>query len=223
MIPYVQLCIYRYLSKIQTGCGFDSEFFAVLKISLANVEESQRHGILLLDEISTRESVSVNSKELTYKRLIDFGNEGPKSSNFAEKVNHALVLMFQPLNAGQAQTIAVFASRGPVTGEVLAQLIIKAIILLEEVGAKIHAVVSDGASPNRKFWSEVGASGAKDSLKNYFEHPAVEDRKIFVFSDTPHLMKTIRNRLSNNGVLQVHIDFSIEYSFVHKRNHFIII
>lgn len=148
--------------------------------------------------MSSRESVNVDTKNLTYKGLIDFGNEKEQCVDFSQKANHALVLMFHPLYDDYTQSIAVFASRGPVKGDVLAKLIVKAIVLLEGIGAKVHGVVSDGAAPNRKFWTDVGATGVRGKLRNYFDHPLVEGRKVFLFSDTPHLIKTIRNRLYNN-------------------------
>lgn len=75
--------------------------------------------------------------------------------------------------------------------------------MLEKAGAKIHGVISVRARPNRTFWSLMGVGGQRNKLKNYFEHPSDENRRVFVFSDTPHLFKTIRNRLYNNKALQV--------------------
>lgn len=145
--------------------------------------------------MSTRESISVNSRTLTYNGLIDFGEGEMQSLDVSDKANHALVFMYQPLAEKYTQCIGVFASRGPVLGTTIASLVIKAISLLEKIGAKVHGIVSDGAAPNRKFWSEMGISGDKDNLRNYFPHPTIDGRNIYVFSDTPHIIKTIRNRL----------------------------
>lgn len=97
----------------------------MFKLALAKKEEKQKHGVILLDEIHLRESINVNSKNLTYTGLIDFGSEGIPSFNLDEKADHGLVIMFQPLADFYSQPVAVFASKGPVSGEVLAQLIIK--------------------------------------------------------------------------------------------------
>lgn len=188
---------------MKTSCGFDREFFEIMKLALSKMSEPLKHGVLLLDEITTRESVNVDTKNLSYEGLIDFGDGDTKSTDFTEKANHGLVLMFQSIDGNHCQPVAVFASRGPVKGEVIAQLITKAIVLLEKIGAKMHGIVSDGASLNRKFWATVGVCGTKGNLRNYFDHPVANGRKIYVFSDTPHLMKTIRNRLFNQRVLQV--------------------
>ncbi|CAI6368522.1 unnamed protein product [Macrosiphum euphorbiae] len=196
--------IRRYLSSIDTQCGFDPKFLQMFSLYMAQKEEFQRHGLLVFDEISTRESIAVNSANLTYTGLVDFGEEGEKGKTFSDKANHGLVFMFIPLEDNYAQPVGVFASKGPTKGVVLTQLVIKAITVLEKAGAFIHGIVCDGSAPNRKFWSEMGICGKINKVKNWFEHPTDEKRKIFVFSDTPHLFKNIRNRLYNNKELKIH-------------------
>lgn len=43
-----------------------------------------------------------------------------------------------------------------------------------------------------------------DSFKNFFNNPFNSSQKVYVFSDLPHLLKTIRNRLFQNKELMVH-------------------
>lgn len=76
--------------------------------------EQQRQGIIVLDEVYLRESLSVNSQTLTYMGLEDFGNE--LETKGAQKANHALVFMWQSLADNLVQPIAVFASSGTVKG-----------------------------------------------------------------------------------------------------------
>lgn len=78
----------------------------------------QRHGILLFDEIFVRESINVDSQNLTYKGLEDFGGEILTSGL---KANHGLVFAFQSFSANFTQPIALFASRGPVKGKQINQ------------------------------------------------------------------------------------------------------
>lgn len=197
------MLFFRNLALINTQCGFDSEVFEAFANFMSKKEKIYRHGVLLLDEICCRESVNVCSQNLTYVGLENFGKESDKVITMNDKANHGLVLMFHPLYDTYTQPVAVFGSHGPVSGQVLSQLIVKAIILLEKSGAKIHSVVTDGATTNRKFWTILGMSGQKDNCKNYCNHPSEADRKVFVFSDTPHLVKTIRNRLYKTGSYQV--------------------
>jgi len=183
-------------------CGFDSNFFVLLKKYLENKTEFQKYGILLVVEISVREAITVCSKSLTYTGLVDYG-EDYKATDIHEKATSGLVFMFQLLADSYSQPVAVFASRGPVVGTELAKLIIKCIILLEQAGALIHGIVSDGAQTNRKMWTELGVNGHIDSFQNWFHHPLDDDRKIHAFSDTPHLIKNVRNKLCNDKTLNV--------------------
>jgi len=65
--------------------------------------------------------------------------------------------------------------------------------------------VSDGATTNRKLWSELGVTGEKGKVTNSFVHPLNNKRKIFMISDAPHLIKNILNRLFNKKGLRVNM------------------
>lgn len=194
--------IRHYLELLDVKCGFDKHFFELFKKYIEKKSAMQKHGIILFDEMSVRQAISVCSKTLTYKGLVDFGDD-KKAKTIQEQATHALVFMFQPLADNYTQPLAVFASKGPVVGIELTKLLLKCIVHLEKSGAIIHGFVSDGAQTNRKLWSELGINGQKDSLKNWFTHPLEDNRKIFAFSDTPHLIKNVRNRLYNQKVLKV--------------------
>lgn len=63
-----------------------------------------------------RESISVNSRTLTYAGLKDMGDEIQSGQNNNKNANQGLVLMWQSLCENMTQPIAVFASHGPVKG-----------------------------------------------------------------------------------------------------------
>lgn len=87
----------------------------------------------------------------------------------------------------------------------MAQLVLKAITLVENTGIIVDGIVCDGATTNKKMWTELGINGTQGNLKNYFLHPLNETRKIFAFSDFVHLIKCVRNRLYNSKSLRVSI------------------
>jgi len=76
----------------------------------------KKKGVLLFDEISLRESLSVNTRELTCIGLEDFGEEIECKKDSDIKANHGLVVMWQSLAENFVQPKAVFASHGPVKG-----------------------------------------------------------------------------------------------------------
>ncbi|XP_071641540.1 uncharacterized protein [Temnothorax longispinosus] len=192
-----------YLSLIDSKCGFDEKFFQLLKKKMQCKKPIQRHGLLVLDEINLRRSVTVSSKNLCYSGLTDFGDDGPKASVIDDQATHGLVFLFQPLADTFTQPIAVFASKGPVKGEELAKLALKAIALLETSGVFIHGIISDGAHTNAKMGSILGIERSIHNTKTWFTHPLNSERQVFVFSDVPHLIKNIRNRLYNKRRLRL--------------------
>jgi len=78
--------------------------------------------------------------------------------------------------------------------------VIKAILRLDKVDVKIVLLTSDGASTNRTMWSTLGINPKIENFNNSFLNPFGSDRKVYVFSDAPHLLKTVRNRLYNKNI-----------------------
>lgn len=74
---------------------------------------------------------------------------------------------------------------------------------MENSGIQVIGITGDGASTNRTMWSALGISAKQKSLKNSFENSFDKNRKVFVFSDASHLLKTVRNRLYTKKTLQV--------------------
>lgn len=161
-------------------------------------DEYQRHGILVFDEMRVRKEMRVHSKSMSYVGFSEFGDGAETSDDLAD---HGLVFAFRTFGDQYSQLIAAFASKGPTKGAMLAQLVLKAVFMLEEAGALVDAVVCDGAASNRYMWKEFGVSSNLNCTKSSFTHPANEKRRIFVFSDAPHLMKCVRNRLRSQKVL----------------------
>lgn len=74
LLPCVET-VRKYLLAVKGECGFDLNFFKLLKKSFLCKTINQRKWILLLNEICLHTSITVNSKNLTYQGLEDFGNE----------------------------------------------------------------------------------------------------------------------------------------------------
>ena len=67
----------------------------------------------------------------------------------------------------------------------------------------VIAAVSDGASPNRKFYRMHSAMDNK--MDADITHRTInlyaQDRYIYFFADVPHLMKTTRNCMYHSGMM----------------------
>jgi len=94
----------------------------------------------------------------------------------------------------------------------LAKIIVKAILLLEDAGVQIMGITGDGASSNRIMLNILGVSGKVNKFKNTFNNPFNNNRQVYVFSDSPYLFKTVKNRLHTKRTLWV--NYTIIFSNV---------
>lgn len=165
--------------------------------------EMAKNEILLFDEISVRISLEVNTKSMTFDGLTNYGKDSDlNAESLNQLADHGLVFMFSSLAANFHQPVAMFASKGTTKSIVLASLMLLAIINIEKVGGRVQGiVVGDGATTNRSMWTELGISGSLKNCKNWFD----ENRRVHAFSDAPHLIKYIRNRLEEKKILKVYI------------------
>ncbi|XP_045036895.1 uncharacterized protein LOC123477577 [Daphnia magna] len=118
--------------------------------------------------------------------------------------DHALVLVFRPYRARWIQPISVFASKSAASGVELQKIVMKALVILEEVDARVLTTVCDGSSPNNSLWTAFGISGSntdKVCMKNSIKHPTA-DTNIYFLRDAPHLFKCIRNHIFNHKDVQ---------------------
>jgi len=90
------------------------------------LSKEQKHGMLVFDEIFLRKSLQVSSQKLTYASLENFGG---KIESSGLKANHSLVFLFQSLAGNFTQPIGVFASNGPVKGNMYKYLSIKIFLI----------------------------------------------------------------------------------------------
>ena len=115
--------------------------------------------------------------------------------------NHILVYYFRGLCSDLKFALAYFATHGVTSFQIMTTFW-KAISILEiTCKLPIITVVSDGASPNRKFYNlhapldELNTKDVTYRTINLFE----PKRYIWFFADAPHLLKTARNFIYHLG------------------------
>lgn len=86
----------------------------------------------------------MNAKTMTYTGFADFGEV---ASSLDKLADHRLVSTFRAFGDSYSQPIAIFVSKEP-TSTVLTQLVLKAILLLEDAGVSVDAIVCDGPTTN---------------------------------------------------------------------------
>lgn len=125
-------------------------------------------------------------------------NKNKRDRNLGD---HALVITFQPLQGRWVQNLACFLTKGAASDEELTKLILEAIILVESSGFLVDGVVTDGATWNRSMWTKFGMTEESPCA----EHPCDSERRLWFFSDYPHLLKCMRNCFVDKKEIQVSI------------------
>ncbi|XP_044589045.1 uncharacterized protein LOC123268192 [Cotesia glomerata] len=200
----------KFVRKISCSAyGFQPSTFNCLKERCQSMKESERRGVILVDEIKLCENVTFDSLLMKYSGFVDLG----KHTLHNEKnmpADHALVFMFVPFRGRWAQTLGCFLSRNACTSVPLRQLMLECILLMENSRLKVDAVVSDGATWNRAVWKFFGINESRVSC----EHPYDSSRKLWMLSDFHHLIKCFRNGTINEKVKE----FETPYGLVKKQH-----
>ena len=129
--------------------------------------------------------------ELEHKSL----SSNKQQMNKQKMATHMLVFMVRGIFSYLSFPYAQFPTNGVSSGE-LCSLVWEAVYNLEISGFKVVAFTCDGASCNRKFFRMHGFESGSYKTKNpYSDDPS---RKVYFFSDVPHLIKTVRNCFANS-------------------------
>lgn len=162
------------------------------------MDEFQRHGGLIIDEMKLAENFGVAPGTGKIDGFVDLG---AFTSELDKSVpcDHGMIVMFQPLSGSWHQILGVFASRGNVKAHLLSKIILEAVVLAEKAGLRVDYVTCDGASWNRAMWHQFGISGTAAAVTPSVQHPADDSRRLFFLSDFPHLVKCVINGFIKGG------------------------
>ena len=86
------------------------------------------------------------------------------------------------------------------SGEEHANLVKLCIKKLHDVGVDVIALVCDGPSCHFTMLRALGANLAPPQLHLYFIHPLDKTKRVYVFLDVCHMLKLIRNTLSDQKI-----------------------
>lgn len=205
-------CLQNALRHFKAGFGFNMKMFSILKEKTKLLENSDRHGNLMFDELKLSECLKMDLNGVV-QGYVDYGPDITPENEKSLICNHGLVLLFQPFRGSWVQIIGVFGTHGNVKGHVLAKLLTEAVIHAENAGLFVDVVTGDGASWNRAMWKEFGIGESKkkinkkskqnnqenNTLKYKVPHPCDSNRSLHFISDFPHLLKCLRNRFLSKG------------------------
>lgn len=133
----------------------------------------------------------INNHLLLLKKQIN----DEKSANNQTLATSVLVLMVRGLFTDLAFPYASFQTS--LSGDQIVPIFYEAVLRLERCGFRVACTTLDGNSANRKFFKIIGQHNSSDIITYYTKNPCSLNRKIFLISDPPQLLKTTENCLAS--------------------------
>ena len=164
-------------------------------------QDLNKYVILIIDEVHIKEDLVYDKHEgcligfvnlgTINNQLLEFEAALSTDKEYRSLAKTMLVFMVKRINYPYAQ----FACAN-LSANLLFDPVWEAISRLERLGFKVLALTCDRASANRHLW-KLHSKGNKATYKA--QNPYAEDpsHPLFLTSDPPHLLKTIRNSWYN--------------------------
>lgn len=177
-------------------CEYGLNKFALesIQLQMTGKPEHQTYGCIIIDEVKLREATEFNRTSCKFDGFINYGDVA--KADGGQLADHALVIMFNPMFDSWVQPIASYATKGAAPGWVLAKMVVNSVLQLQQHGAHVLAVISDGAGNNKSMWKHLGVSGKLGEAQCKIDHPCLPDGAFLHFiCDMPHVIKCVRNHL----------------------------
>ena len=181
--------------------GFTEEALTALK---AKVLAGKRDGqevvcALMLDEMSIRKHVQWDAKADKYRGFVDCGTKVDDDS--LPEATEALVYLAVSVNSNWKVPCGYFLVNG-LTAEEKANLTKDCLTKLHKVGVKVVSFTCNGPTTHQAMLKLLGARLSADNMQAYFPHPCDSSEKIYIFLDACHMIKLVRNTMSEWKVLK---------------------
>ena len=185
--------------------GFNEANVSQLKEQTSQLFDVQRYVILSFDEMKIQSSLVFDKHSNELIGFVDLGDDDVNIAAFdscSGIASHVLAFMIRSVVSDLKYILGYFSTEN-VTSYQLMTLVWKAVSILE-LGCNLWVctAVSDGASPNRKFYMlHAGLVGIEHNSDIVYRKVNLfaPVRFICFFSDAPHLLKTARKCLFNSG------------------------
>ena len=202
----------KYTGFASSGGGFNVEIIKRLceDSDITNMKRHEKQVILLFDEMKIKSGLvyrKSSGRVIGFTELGDMNNELNEfekcmtDNKPKELGTYVLCFMVSGLVKRLCFPVGYFSSQGFDSAQ-LFPIVWQAIRVLETVGFQVAAVFCDGASPNRRFYRihelADGENKSPDGAVYWIYNRFDKRRKICLFCDIPHLLKTIRNNFENS-------------------------
>lgn len=203
-----------WMRSIDGSPGISESALDIIRERAKSYQEKEHHQLclaLISDEMSIRKQISWCNETNSFIGFSTVTNSSQQCTNQNESnlktAKDALVLLV----AGPdfKVPVAYHLLSGLETID-RAAMTIQAIEEIEETGARVISLTSDGLAANITVAETLGAIFGED--RTYFYSPTDAQRKIYIIFDPPHMIKLVRKHFCNDMIY--HQDRFINWNFI---------
>ena len=191
-----------YTYYVSTNIGFSDEVDKQLVDMMDLSQERNRYLVLVMDEMHIKEELVYDKHLGTLVGFVNLGETNNHLLRFEDTLSTSekprvlasslLVFMVRALFHKFNFPYVQFACDNT-SADLLVDPVMEATFRLERQGLHVLALTCDGGSANRRLWKLLSS----DEFAYKVPNPYAEDRYLYLISDPPHLLKTIRNSWSS--------------------------
>lgn len=185
------------IQKVTMHPGVYFSVLAHLKKRGETISVENKICVLMFDEMALKKRLIYDIATDKVVGYVDIGSDEGRTQEIAD---HALVFMLQGIRKKFKQPIAHYFVKGTVSSQTLALLIKNVIRTVRAAGYTVIATVCDQGPTN---------VGALNMLKHFCDNPVeanfyvIDNDKVYIIYDVPHLFKSIRNNFLNGGEMMM--------------------
>jgi hypothetical protein len=145
-------------------------------------------------------AVKFDKHKMVFVGFTDLGKYTPIEQK-DKQGDHALVLLYPSFRGKWIQAIASFLSCGCATGDVLSQIVLEAIVLIENSNFFCRLYRYQRCPVEQGYVDKLFGITAK---KPYCNHVMGKDRHLFFVSDFPYLVKNLWSFVLSKDYIQAY-------------------
>ena len=202
----------KYTGFASSGTGFKVEIMKRFceDNDISNSKEFEKQVILLFDEMKIKSGLVYSKSSGKVIGFTELGDINAELDEFERRLAdhkpkelaaYILCFMARGLIKRMCFPVGYFSSQGFDSAQ-LFPVVWEAIRILQTAGFNVAAMVCDGAAPNRRFYKlhdlADGENKSPDGVIYWVYNKYCRSRKIYLFCDVPHLIKTLRNNFENS-------------------------
>ena len=184
-LPTVQT-VRQTLRDVDIYEGFHSSVLERLKRMALTMSEREKLVVVAFDEMSLNAKLNYDAHRDEVEGLDRTGDGTDVAA-----ASHAGVFMVRGLTSNFKQPFGYTCSAGVMKADRLATVLKEALCAIRATGLKPVALVLDQGTNNAKAIKQLGLVDGKICYNGTDE--------VFIFWDTPHLIKNVRNNFRHNG------------------------